>query len=79
MKTAISLPDATFKAAERLAKQLRMSRSELYRLAIEGLLKDRSDAEISANLEEAYGKDPKNADALMMKLQARALPPPEDW
>jgi predicted transcriptional regulator len=34
MKTAISLPDAVFEQAERLAKRLRKSRSELYREAV---------------------------------------------
>jgi predicted transcriptional regulator len=34
MKTAISLPDDVFERAERLARRLRKSRSELYRLAV---------------------------------------------
>jgi metal-responsive CopG/Arc/MetJ family transcriptional regulator len=34
MKTAISLPDAVFDDAERLAKRLKKSRSELYRDAL---------------------------------------------
>jgi predicted transcriptional regulator len=34
MKTAISLPDAVFRDAERLAKRLRKSRSQLYREAV---------------------------------------------
>ena len=34
MKTAISLPDAIFRNAERLAKRLKKSRSELYREAL---------------------------------------------
>lgn len=34
MKTAISLPDAVFREAERLAKRLKKSRSELYREAL---------------------------------------------
>jgi len=34
MKTAISLPDAIFVRAEKLAKRLKKSRSELYRQAI---------------------------------------------
>ncbi len=38
MKTAISLPDETFEAAERLAKARGLKRSELYRLAIEAYL-----------------------------------------
>jgi len=38
MKTAISLPDEVFRAAERLAKRLKKSRSELYRDAIQAYL-----------------------------------------
>lgn len=34
MKTAISLPDEVFRQAERLAKRLEKSRSELYREAV---------------------------------------------
>lgn len=33
MKTAISLPDSVFEEAEALAKQLGLSRSELYKSA----------------------------------------------
>ncbi len=35
MKTAISIPDDVFTSADRLAKQLRMSRSELYVRAVQ--------------------------------------------
>jgi len=38
MKTAISLPDTLFRRAERVAKRRRLSRSELYRRAIEAYL-----------------------------------------
>lgn len=34
MKTAISLPDVVFQDAERLARRLKKSRSELYREAV---------------------------------------------
>jgi hypothetical protein len=34
MKTAISLPDAIFREAERLARRLKKSRSELYQEAV---------------------------------------------
>jgi predicted transcriptional regulator len=34
MKTAISVPDAIFKKAERLARRLRKSRSQLYSEAV---------------------------------------------
>jgi predicted transcriptional regulator len=38
MKTAISLPDDIFDQAERLARNLALSRSELYRRALEDYL-----------------------------------------
>lgn len=38
MKTAISLPDDMFDRAERLAERLDLSRSELYRRALEEYL-----------------------------------------
>ena len=34
MKTAISLPDGTFRDAERLARRLKKSRSQLYQEAV---------------------------------------------
>lgn len=34
MKTAISLPDAVFEEAERLARRLKKTRSQLYREAV---------------------------------------------
>lgn len=34
MKTAVSLPDAVFRDAERLARRLKKSRSQLYREAV---------------------------------------------
>ncbi len=35
MKTAVSVPDEVFSAAERLAKRLELSRSELYSRALD--------------------------------------------
>jgi predicted transcriptional regulator len=52
MKTAISLPDELFDQAERLARRLKKSRSELYREAvIEYVARHDSDA-ITAALDE---------------------------
>lgn len=41
MKTAISLPDEVFRKADRLAKRLGKSRSELYREAVTEYLRRR--------------------------------------
>lgn len=55
MKTAISIPDQEFIAADKLAKQLDISRSELYRLAIADYIARHSDDRITDKLNEVYG------------------------
>lgn len=47
MKTAISLDDETFQAAEELARTLGISRSELYATALRKYLRERDDARIT--------------------------------
>ncbi|MBF6592857.1 MAG: hypothetical protein IVW51_00240 [Thermaceae bacterium] len=49
MKTAISLPDKTFEEGEKLAQQLRISRSELYAKALEEYIRKHGlEAEVEA-------------------------------
>lgn len=48
MKTAISVPDPVFKKADKLAKKLRMSRSELYSKAVAAFVATYDDAAITA-------------------------------
>lgn len=59
MKTAISIPDGTFEAAERLANHKGISRSELYRTAIEEYLQRHDDAAVTERLNRVYS-DPRN-------------------
>ena len=47
MKTAISIPDKTFQAAEMLAQRLGISRSELYSSAILKYIKDNKNSLLS--------------------------------
>ena len=55
MKTAISLPDTLFEAAERLAGRLRLSRSELYQRALAEYLARHDEAIITEQLDRVYG------------------------
>jgi hypothetical protein len=57
MKTAISIPDALFAAAERLAGQLGVSRSELYREALGAFLREHSQEGVTEALNAVYGPD----------------------
>ena len=57
MKTAISLPDALFRAADRLAAQLGLSRSQLYARALADYVGCHEDAGVTTKLDEVYRDD----------------------
>ncbi len=56
MKVAISLPDPVFAAAEQLAKELRVPRSQLYAEAIAQYLDRRGSTAITAKLNNVYSE-----------------------
>ena len=80
MKTAISIPDSLFEAAERLAKRLGISRSELYQKAIASFVKKHDQQAVTERLnavfeaEEEYGR----LDDVLETLQNLSLPE-DDW
>jgi hypothetical protein len=57
MKTAISIPDDIFKHAERAAKRLGVSRSELFTRAVREYLGASRDASVTASYDEAFATD----------------------
>lgn len=52
MKTAISIPDPLFEEAERLAERLDLSRSALYRCALEAYLREYRDEVLVERINE---------------------------
>ena len=63
MKTAISLPDAVFRAAERQAKRVRKSRSQLYAEALAEYLSRHAPEEVTEAMNRVVdqldeGRDP---------------------
>lgn len=78
MKTAISIPDKTFEAAETLAKDKGMSRSELYRTAIEEYLRRHEDAAITERLNRIYS-DPRNQPEKQLTDFAMEMLRRADW
>lgn len=75
MKTAVSIPDAVFQAAERLAERRRCSRSRLYTQALELLLADAD--EVTNRLDTVYGQEPSELSPALRAAQHRALN--ESW
>ena len=47
MKTAISLPDPVFEAADNLANKFKISRSELYVMALENFIRENQETDIT--------------------------------
>ena len=73
MKVAISLPDPLFRAAEQLAEQLRVSRSQLYAQALADFMEKRDDASIIQRLNTVHGNEPERLDPELNKAQIEAL------
>lgn len=80
MKTAISIPDPLFKATERLARRLRLSRSEVFQRAVQAFIQDHDDAAVTTALNEVYGpnREASRLDPVLSRLQAASLQA-EDW
>lgn len=73
MKTAVSIPDAIYKAAERASKRLGVSRSRLYTMAIERLLETECTRGVTERLNEIYSKEDSRLDPAWMAMQMRSL------
>jgi metal-responsive CopG/Arc/MetJ family transcriptional regulator len=77
VKTAVSIPDPIFEAADRLARRRRISRSELYALALARLLEHDESSSITERLDDVYRTRPSELDPALAALQAFAVD--EDW
>jgi metal-responsive CopG/Arc/MetJ family transcriptional regulator len=72
VKTAISLPDALFEEADRLAKKRGISRSELYAHALEEHLAKTRSAEIRESYDRVYGAEETDEDRALARAVERA-------
>lgn len=77
VKTAVSIPDPIFEAADRLARRRRISRSELYAEALAKLLDSDESTEVTERLDDVYSSGPSELDTGLAALQALAVD--EDW
>ena len=73
MKTAVSLPDDLFKSAEKTARRLHVSRSQLYAKAIAQFLERRDDNAITKRLNEVYSRHSSNLDPALHRAQLKSL------
>lgn len=73
MKTAISIPDDVFSKAERLAKRLKMSRSELYRKALAEYVEQHAQERVTERLDKVYASEPSALDEVVRGIQDASL------
>ena len=78
MKTAVSIPDPTFHAAESLARRLGMSRSQLFREALEAYISAHDGEKVREALDDVYSVEDSDPDSALAQLQLVSLPD-EDW
>jgi len=73
MKIAISLPDPLFSAAEHLAEQLHVSRSQLYAQALAEYLEKRQENVVRERLNAVYGPVSEGVEPAIQKAQLKVL------
>ena len=79
MEAAISIPDPIFEEAERLARRLGLSLSELYSQAVDAYLEVyREDAAVTEALNRVYAEESSAPDPVLTQLQMASLPK-EEW
>ena len=78
MKTAISIPDRLFNAAEQYAKAHGFSRSNLYAKAIANFLEHQPQNHITDQLNEVYENNSSNLNRRIKSLQFQSIEQ-EEW
>ncbi len=73
MKTAISIPDPIFKEAEKAAKRLGMSRSELYSKAVAEFVQILRRDGIKRQLDKIYAEEDSSIDSSLAKIQSATV------
>jgi len=79
MKTAVSVPDRLFRAAEDLARRRRVSRSRLYAEAISRYVEAHRGEGVTEALNRVYGKEDSAVDPLFVHVQSAMLTRGKKW
>lgn len=78
MKTAISIPNDIFDAAESLARRLNLSRSELYARAVADYLRRQQADDVRTRLDAVYAEQESQLDPVLAAMQRASLGR-EEW
>ncbi len=78
MKTAISIPDKLFMAADNYAKNVGISRSHLYAKAVAMFLEQQSTSQITKRLNDIYSTNSSKLNRSLATMQASSMEK-EEW
>lgn len=73
MKVAVSIPDGIFEAAERLASERGLPRSQLYAEALEAYLAEHGPSAVTERLDAVYAEDPAVLDEGLVRAQLESV------
>lgn len=73
MKTAVSIPDKIFEAADRVARRLGISRSQLYATAVKRFIDDHRNDGVTEALDAVYAEVDSRVDPVIARMQAAVL------
>jgi metal-responsive CopG/Arc/MetJ family transcriptional regulator len=73
MKVAVSIPDPIFEAAERLAKERNIPRSQVFAEALSTYLELRNSESVTALLNDIYGRESSKVEEALTKAQFDAI------
>jgi len=73
MKTAISIPDPPFRAADRAAKRQKVSRSRFYARAVEAYLKTQQANGVKEALDAIYATEDSSLDPVIVRMQSLSI------
>ena len=79
MKTAISIPDDVFEAAEIVARRTGMSRSQFFVVAVKAFLRKHGDKGVTEQLDEVYSKAESKVDPMLSAMQISATRTRDAW
>ena len=79
MKTAISIPDDVFEAADQLAAELKQSRSQLYSQAVREYVARHSTDSVTAALDAVYATGEDQAEFEFVHAAAQRVLERSEW
>lgn len=73
MKTSISVSDEVFQLSEKLAKQLKVSRSKVFAMGVEKLAEEYDEEDIIARINAVCEKIDTSLDPVLKSYQSRVI------